>query len=44
MVTLSGRDVMKQVDQLLANQVLMKERKVLNSTEDDGIGEDGSIK
>ena len=43
MVTLSSRDVMKQADQLLANQVLMEERKVLNSVEDDGIGEDGSI-
>ena len=44
MVTLGGRDIVEKANQLLANQVLMEERKVLNSAEDNGIGEDGSIK
>ena len=34
---------MKQTNQLLANQVLMKERKVLDGMEDDGIGKDSGI-
>ena len=40
---LSGQDIMKQANQFLANQVLMKERKVLDGVEDDRIGEDGGI-
>ena len=42
-VALGGRDVMEESNQLLTNQVLMKEREVLNGMEDDGIGEDGGI-
>ena len=43
MIALGGRDVVKKANQLLANQVFMKKRKVLNGMEDDGIGEDGSV-
>ena len=43
MVSLSGRDIMEEAYQFLANQVLMEEREVLNGMEDNGIGEDGSI-
>ena len=44
MELLDGGDIMEKMNQLLANQVLMEEREVLDSMEDDGIGEDGGIK
>ena len=43
MVSLCCGDVMKQADQFLTDQVFMKERKVLYSVEDGGIGEDGGV-
>ena len=43
MVALGGRDILQKMNQLLANQVLMEERQVLDGMEDDGIGENGSI-
>ena len=43
MVVLGGRDIMEKSNQLLANQVLMEEREVLDSVEDDRIDKNGSI-
>ena len=44
MITLGGRNIVKEANQLLADQVLMEKRKVLNGMEDNGIGEDSGIK
>ena len=42
-ISLGGRDIVKEANQLLANQVLMEKREVLDSVEDDGVGEDGGV-
>ena len=44
MVALGSRDIVEKLNQLLADQVLMEKRKVLNGMEDNGIGEDSGIK
>ena len=44
MVMLGGRDVVEKMNQLLANQVLMEERKAFNGAEDNRIGKDGGVK
>ena len=44
MVSLCGSNVMKETDQLLADQVFLEQRKILYGMEDDGIGEDGGVK
>ena len=43
MVMLSGRPIVKEANQLLADQILMEKREVLDSVEDDGIGKDGGV-
>ena len=44
MVALGSRDIVEKLNQLLADQVLMEKRKVLNGMEDNGIGKDSGIK
>ena len=44
MVLLCGCDIMKEVDQLLADQIFLEQREILYGVEDGGIGEDGGIK
>ena len=44
MISLGGRDIVKEANQLLANQVLMEKREVLDGVEDGWIGENGSVK
>ena len=43
MIPLGRSDIMKETDQFLTDQILLKERKVLYGVEDDGIGKDGGI-
>ena len=44
MVLLCHRDIMKETDQLLADQVFLEQGEVLYGVEDGGIGEDGGVK
>ena len=43
MILLGSSDIMKETDQFLTNQILLKEREVLYGVEDGRIDEDGSI-
>ena len=43
MISLGSSDIMKETDQFLTDQILLKEREVLYGVEDGGIGEDGSV-
>lgn len=44
MMPLGSRNIVKQVDKLLTNKVLMEGREILDGAENNGIGEDGGIK
>ena len=44
MVSLCSCDIMKEADQLLADQIFLEQREILYGVEDGGIGEDGGIK
>ena len=44
MVSLCSRDIMKEADQLLADQIFLEQREILYGVEDGGIGEDGGVK
>ena len=43
MVSLGCRDIMKEMDQFLTDQISLEKREVLYGVEDSGIGEDGGI-
>ena len=43
-VPLCGCDIMEKTHQLLADQILLKQRKIFDGAEDDGVGEDGGVK
>ena len=42
-VPLSCCDVMEKTHQLLADQILLEQRKIFDGAEDDGVGEDGGV-
>ena len=44
MVSLCGSYIMKEADQLLADQIFLEQREILYGMEDDGSGEDGGVK
>ena len=44
MVSLGCGNIMEKTYQLLTNQILLEQRKVLDGAEDDGVGEDGGVK
>ena len=43
MVSLGSCDIMKEMDQLLTDQIFLEQREIFYSMEDGGIGEDGGI-
>ena len=42
-VSLSCCDVMEKAHQLLADQILLEQRKIFDGAENDGVGEDGGV-
>ena len=44
MIALGSRNIVKEANQLMVDQILMEKREVFDGMEDDGIGEDGGIK
>ena len=44
MVPLRRCNIMEQTNQFLTDQIFLEQREILYGVEDDGVGEDGSIK